>query len=97
MIIELALGATIAAIPEGSEARAQFEASLLRDLSTTLMVSSTRIHLLSIHGGSLIVKFRVNHDEVRGTSLRLSLCATLCDCLTHTHSHSQAELSASMF
>ena len=36
VIIELALGATIAAIPEGSEARAQFEASLLRDLSTTV-------------------------------------------------------------
>jgi hypothetical protein len=62
VIIELALGATIAAIPEGSDARAQFEQQLMRDLSTTLMVSSTRIDLLSISAGSLIVKFRVNQD-----------------------------------
>lgn len=62
VIIELALGATIASIPEGSDTRAQFEQQLLRDLSTTLMVSAARIDLLSISAGSLIVKFRVNRD-----------------------------------
>merc|ERR1712046_256632 len=62
VIIELALAATIAAIPEGSDTRAQFEQQLLRDLSTTLMVSAARIDLLEISAGSLIVKFRVNQD-----------------------------------
>ena len=43
VVIEVALGANIAGLPEGSDTRARFQVSLMRDLSTILKVSGERV------------------------------------------------------
>ena len=62
VVIELTLSASIEGIPVGSDARERFKTSFIRDMSTTLKVSSSRIEIKSIEPGSVKVKFKVNHD-----------------------------------
>ena len=70
VVIVLSLGASILGIPEGSDTRQRFQVSVLRDLSTILKVSQTRIELLSLDGGTssggletIELKFKVLHSD----------------------------------
>ena len=60
VVASLTLNLDISTIPEGSEARATFEAAFQVDMGTMLGISASRIRIVSIVSGSIIVTFAVD-------------------------------------